>query len=408
MPLRRPTDFEWVWTAYAVSIFGTFLAFDAFPLIAILVLDAGPAAVSALAAAGLAAGALVAIPLGPWVEFRRKRPVMIGMDLVRFAALCSVPVAIWTGWLTFVQLLVVSVIVAASGIAFRAASGAYLKRLVPPDELLRANARFESTTWTATVLGPPLGGAAIGVLGPAITVVANAASFLLSALSLGAIRGGEPRPAPRATPRLGDIAEGWRFILGHAELRPLFLNTVLVNALIMATAPLMAVLMLGELGFSPFLYAVAFGVPCVGGIVGARLARRWASQRALIVSGTLRACCSLPLAFVMSGAPGLALVLVTQFALLVAIGVFNPLYATRRLQLTPDDRVSRTLAAWTITSNLTTAALTASWGVLAHLTSLRFAIGAAGVLMLLTPLLLVARRRAPMPSPAVAAPRQLH
>jgi len=50
--------------AYAVSALGTWLAFDAFPLIAILVLHAGPAAVSALAAAGLAVGAAVAVPLG--------------------------------------------------------------------------------------------------------------------------------------------------------------------------------------------------------------------------------------------------------------------------------------------------------------------------------------------------------
>ena len=65
--------FGWLWAAYAVSTAGTWLAFDAFPLIAILVLDAGPAAVSLLAATGLAVGALVAIPLGPWVEVRRKR-----------------------------------------------------------------------------------------------------------------------------------------------------------------------------------------------------------------------------------------------------------------------------------------------------------------------------------------------
>jgi hypothetical protein len=31
------------------------------------------------------------VPLGPWIEFRRKRPVMIGMDLVRFAAVMSIP-----------------------------------------------------------------------------------------------------------------------------------------------------------------------------------------------------------------------------------------------------------------------------------------------------------------------------
>ena len=67
-------QFGWLWAAYAVSAYGSGLGFGAFPLIAILVLHAGPAEVSVLAAAGLAAGAAVALPLGPWVEFRRKRP----------------------------------------------------------------------------------------------------------------------------------------------------------------------------------------------------------------------------------------------------------------------------------------------------------------------------------------------
>ena len=98
--MRLGRDFGWLWAAFAVSTFGTFLAFDAFPLIAILVLDAGPAAVSLLAAAGLAVAALVAVPLGPWVEFRRKRPVMMAMDLIRFAALLSVPAAYALGRLT--------------------------------------------------------------------------------------------------------------------------------------------------------------------------------------------------------------------------------------------------------------------------------------------------------------------
>src|SRR5690349_217565 len=170
-------QFGWLWAAYAASTFGTWIAFDAFPLIAILALHVGPAEVSVLAAAGLAVGAVVAVPLGPWVEFRRKRPVMIAMDLVRFAALISVPAAFALGRLSFAQLLIVSVVVAAADIAFRAASGACLKALVKPEHLLVANARLESTTWTATALGPPLGGAAIGLLGAVTTVIANAVSY---------------------------------------------------------------------------------------------------------------------------------------------------------------------------------------------------------------------------------------
>src|SRR5690242_589856 len=93
--------FGWLWAAFAISTLGTWIAFDALPLIAILVLRAGPTEVSILAAAGLAVGAAVAVPLGAWIEFRRKRPVMIAMDLIRFVALISIPVAFALGWLSF-------------------------------------------------------------------------------------------------------------------------------------------------------------------------------------------------------------------------------------------------------------------------------------------------------------------
>src|SRR3954449_4085765 len=132
-------QFAWLWAAYAVSTFGTWIAFDAFPLIAILALHAGPGQVSLLAAAGLAVGAAVAVPLGPWVEFRRKRPVMVAMDLIRFAALMSIPLAFALGRLSFAQLVIVSVVVGAADIAFKAAGGACLKALVRPDDLLVAN-----------------------------------------------------------------------------------------------------------------------------------------------------------------------------------------------------------------------------------------------------------------------------
>ncbi|MCC8337357.1 MFS transporter [Streptomyces sp. R1] len=401
--------FRWLWAAYAVSTFGTRLAFDAFPLIAVVVLDAGPGQVAALAAAGLAVGAVVAVPLGPWVEFRRKRPVMVATDLVRCAVLLSVPLAYAFGRLGFAQLLVVSVVVAAADITFRAASAACLKALVRPPDLLTANGRFEATTWTATMVGPPVGGAAIGLFGPVVTVAVDAASYLLSALGIRAIGGAEPRPRRTEAARLraGDLLDGWRYVLASPVLRPLFLNTVLVNALIMATAPLLAVLMLGELGFAPWQYGLAFAVPCVGGLVGSRLARplvaRFGEHRVLVVSGVLRVCWPVGLAFVGPGTAGLVLVMVVEFGLIASVGVYNPVFATRRLELTPADRVARTLSAWTISGKLTTAALTAVWGLLAGLTGTRTAVALAGLLMLATPLLLPRRTRTPAPAPVQPA-----
>jgi hypothetical protein len=45
--------------------------------------------------------AVVALPLGPWIEYRPKRPVMIGTDLLRFLAVASIPAAAYLGWLTY-------------------------------------------------------------------------------------------------------------------------------------------------------------------------------------------------------------------------------------------------------------------------------------------------------------------
>ncbi|MEW2263160.1 MFS transporter [Streptomyces sp. NPDC047853] len=401
--------FGWLWGAYTVSTFGTRLAFDAFPLIAVMVLDAGPARVAALAAAGLAVGALVAVPLGPWVEFRRKRPVMIATDLVRCAVLLSVPVAYAFGRLGFAHLLVVSVVVAAADITFRAAAGSCLKALVPREDLLAANGRLEATTWTATMLGPPVGGVMVQLAGPVVTVAVDAVSHLLSALGIRAIGGGEPRPrradgAPRL--RAGDLLEGWRYVLAAPGLRPLFLNSLLVNGLIMATAPPLAVLMLGDLGFAPWQYGLAFAVPCVGGLLGSRLARRlvarFGEHRVLVTGGVLRVCWPVWLAFVGPGTGGLVLVMVVEFGLITCMGVYGPVLATRRLELTPSDRVARTLSAWTVSGKLATAALTALWGLLAGLAGPRTAIAVAGVLMLATPLLLPRHDHASAKDPGAA------
>ncbi|MEU7068493.1 MFS transporter [Streptomyces sp. NPDC046161] len=395
-------QFGWLWAAYAVSTLGTWLAFDAFPLIAVLVLHAGTTEVSVLAAAGLAVGAVVAVPLGPWVEFRRKRPVMVAMDLVRFTALMSVPAAFALGWLSFAQLLVVSVVVGAADIAFTAAGGACLKALVKPEDLLVANGRFESTTWTASVLGPPLGGAAIGLFGPVMTVTANAVSYLLSAAGIGAIGGREPQPRHTGVParlRAGDLLDGWRYILRDSALRPLFANTILVSGLIMATQPLLAVLMLGRLGFAPWQYGLAFAAPCIGGLIGSRLAprlvARYGRHRVMFTTGVLRACWLLGLVFIGPGTAGLVLVMAVEFGLITCMGVFNPVFATFRLERTPADRVARTLSAWSVSSKATIAALTALWGLLAGITSPRVAIALAGLLVLTTPFLLPRQDRTP-------------
>nr|WP_211244207.1 MFS transporter [Actinospica robiniae] len=334
---------------------------------------------------------------------------MIAMDLARFAAMATVPVAYAFGVLSFAQLLAVSAVLATAKIVFNSASGAYLKTLVQPADLLVANARFESTNWSSIAVGPPLGGAAIGVFGPVTTVVADGLSYLLSALGVLAIGGRDEAPAPSAGKgrvRAGDLLEGWRHILTHPVLRALYLNNLTVGGLIMATEPLLAVRLLRQLGFPPWQYGLAFAAPCVGGLIGSRLASRFVAHygrhRVFRIVGALRAVWLIGLAFIRPGVVGLLTVIAVELAIIVSMSLYNPVLATYRLEQTPQHRVARTLSAWSIGQQASIATFTALGGLLAGVTSTQTALTVAGLLILASPLLLP-RREQPVPD-ASASP----
>jgi hypothetical protein len=114
----------------------------------------------------------------------------------------------------------------------------------------------------------------------------------------------------------------------------------------------------------------------------------------MLTAGALRACWSLGLAFIRPGIAGIVLVIAVQFGLVTCAGVFNPILATHRLGQAETDRIARTLSAWSVTSSLSIAALTALWGLLAGIAGPRAAIAIAGILLLATPLLLPRRGHA--------------
>lgn len=405
MPLRLGTslgpDFRRLWTANAVSATGTAIGSGALPLIAVLVLDVTTFEVAMLAALSAIAGAVIGLPSGGFIERRRKRPVMIAADLIRFAALVSIPIAAAFGVLTYVHLCVVGVLQAVALIAFTAASGAHLKALVPPEARAEANGRFESTFWIAQSLGPAIGGALIGLIGATVTLVVDAVSFLLSALGIRRIRQPEPEPTP--TEQKPDIRAGWRYILNHPGLRALFWNSALFGGSVMMTSALFTVFMLRDLGMAPWQYGVALGVPCLGGVLGAhlapRLTRRYGLHRMLIVFGVLRTPWLILYPLATPGVDGLVLIVLAQIGLLVAAGAFNPSFATYRMEATEDGYLAQVISSWSITSRSVQPAFMAAGGALAGLVGLRPTMLIAGACCLLSALILPWRSASPTRTP---------
>ncbi|MET0495502.1 MAG: MFS transporter [Actinoplanes sp.] len=380
-------DFRRLWGAYAVSELGTAVAMGALPLIATLVLHSPVLLVSLLSALAGVAGALLAVPLGPWIEFRVKRPVMIGADLLRFAALGSIPVAAAVDRLTYTQLCLVAMAQAVGGIVFQAAGGAHLKALVAAADRGDANGRFEATFWTANTAGPPLGGVLISGLGATATVAVDSVTFLLSALGIRRLRTPEPPPPARSpAPRWRELTAGWHYILTHAELRALYFNALVFGGCVMATAPLLAVHMLRDLGFPPWQYGLALGLPCAGGVLGAVLARpltrRYGERAMLLGFGAARAVWLVFLPLAGAGVTGLVIITGAQLLLLICAGAFNPTFATYRMAATADTHMSRVTSAWSISGQFGRPLFIAGGGLLAAATGARTALLVLAALVL--------------------------
>lgn len=377
-----------LWVAYSFSEVGSALGAGALPLIAVLVLDAGPVAVATLAAVSGLAAALLAVPAGPWVEFRPKRPVMVTADLVRAVALLTVPVAAAADALTLTQLYVVGAVHGMGSILFPAASGAYLKGLVHARRRSYWLGRNEATFWTTQTLGPPLGGALISAFGATVTLITNAIGYLLSALTLGTLRRPEPEPPTRAAgdPWHREAVAGWRYILQSRVLAPLLWNSLVFGGGLMLGGPLMSIFFLRTLDLAPWQYGLALGVPCLGGFLGAlaarRVARRIGDRRTLLWAGVARTWWTIPLAFAPPGTVGLVVVIVVESALLFAAGVFNPTFAAWRMLHTADSHMTRVLTSWSICSKTIQPLCMLVGGALAAATSIRTALLVSGLLVL--------------------------
>ena len=390
-------DFGRLWTAYAISAAGSTIGAGALGVVAVLALDASAWQVSMLTAVGAGASALLALPFGSWIEYGRKRPAMIAADLTRCVTLAGVPVAAALHVLTLAQLYVVSVVQSTAFVAFAAAGGAHLKALVAPADRVAATSRLESTDWLCWSVGTPLGGVLIGVFGATTTMLVDAVSFLGSALGVRSIRRPEPPPPVPETPRRRDLGAGWRYLLAHPVLRPLFFNAMLFGGGVLLVSPLETVLMLRDLGFAPWEYGLVLGLPCLGGAIGARLAprlqARFGVDRVLRYGGILRAPWLLAIPFAGPGPAGLFLLLVANFGLLLVAGIVNPAFAAYRLDVTPDGVLARVITAWSISSRSVKPLFIAAGGALAAITDVRTAIGVGGAVTLLSVLLLPRGKR---------------
>lgn len=223
-----------------------------------------------LVVAASSAVLLVGLAAGAWVDRLARRPVLIWTDVIRAALLFSIPAAYLLNVLRIEQLYLVAFIEAALGTLFDSAYRAYLPSLVGGGRLLDGNSKLSMSSNVAEVGGPGIAGALVQLVSAPFAILVDAVSFVISAISLIAIRAREePLARGLRVAIVREIAEGLSVVRRHRLLFPLAANSVTSHFFGSFYAALYSLYLLNDLGLNPFLLGIVISAGGVGGLVGA-------------------------------------------------------------------------------------------------------------------------------------------
>lgn len=204
------------------------LCLAAVPIVAVVLLHAGPGAVGALSAAQTLPFLLLALPLGLLADRVSRRRLMLVAEGVRAASLLALWAVVAADAASLAALALLGFVGAIGTVGFSVAAPALLPALVPREQLALANGRIELARSLAFSGGPALAGALVAWAGAA-PAFAVAAGLSVAALLL-LVRLHEPprTPPPRRHP-LAELRQGAAFVWRHALLRPILLTAVVWN-----------------------------------------------------------------------------------------------------------------------------------------------------------------------------------
>ena len=352
MSLLREHNFRKFWLGQSISLFGDQITYIALPLTAVLVLDASAAEMGYLGAAALLPHLFFALPAGVLLErVARRRHVMILADVGRAVLLASLPLAYAFDSLTFTQLYIVAFGTGTLAVLFDISYMTLYVAVVERERYIEANSLLHGSRSFSYIAGPSVGGVLVQVLSAPAALIADAASFVCSALFLGRLEAPEP-PLERHTTRVRDeVKDGLAFLFRNSILRPALCGTATLNFFNYAFWALFLLYATNDLGIKAGTLGLVLGAGACGGLLGAvvagRLGRRIGLGPAFIVGMVLF---PLPLLLIPAAEGTRPLVLtmlfVAEFLSGLGVMILDINASAFMTALTPDRLRSRTTGAF--------------------------------------------------------------
>ncbi|WP_051945718.1 MFS transporter [Streptacidiphilus rugosus] len=271
-PWRSSRDFRLLWSAGAVTLFGSFLTMVALPL-----------QIKAITGSSLAVGAVGAVELVPLVvcglwggalaDALDRRALVLWTEIAQ--GLCTLVLVVDAAlphpvlW----PLYVVAALSSAAGALQRPSIDALTPKLVPHEQLTAA-ASLNSLRWNVgAIVGPVLAGLIATTAGVGVAFDVDLATFAVSALLIARMR---PIPAAPGAERasVGSIVEGLRY----ARSRPDLLGTYAVDLAAMLFAMPVAIFpFLADRLHASWALGLMYGSFAVGSLL-VSLTSAWASR----------------------------------------------------------------------------------------------------------------------------------
>jgi MFS family permease len=350
--LWRQGDFMKLWTGQTISQFGDEITGLAIPLLATLILHAGPLEFGILGVVRFLPWILFTLPAGVWVDRMRRRPILIGADLARAVLLTSIPLAFVGGWLTLIQVYVVAFLAGLFEVFFDVAYQSYLPNIVERDELVEGNSKLELSRAASQVAGPTVAGFLIQAIQAPFAILFDAASYLAAAFFIGVIRREEAGPEPH-DPATGERPTMWQearagvgYVFSNRYLRSIAACTGTANLFSNMSGAVLILYLVNEdaLNLTPGRIGIIFALGNLGVILGAlsggRLAKRLGIGPTIIISAAVSGLATFAVPLAPQDDPFWVLV-VGGFIVGFGVVVYNVNQVGLRQAITPDRMLGR-------------------------------------------------------------------
>jgi MFS family permease len=267
---RDRTDARKLFAAAGISQLGDGVRTAALPLLAV-VLSPTPAAAGIVGFAGTVPILLFTLLGGALADRHDRRAIMWRSDLARGVVVGAFAVWVLTTAPPLWGLAAMTFLLGSVGTLFDNASSSFVADLFGPEpaDLAAANGRLQIIQLgTLQFVGPPLG-AALFAVSTGAPLVLDAASFVIAALLVLAIRiRHEPARPDRSATLRADIAEGVRWLWRQHGLRLLALELGLANLCLQMGTTMLALLIVHVLGAPAAVYGAELAAGAVGGLLG--------------------------------------------------------------------------------------------------------------------------------------------